>query len=504
MALLTLASFAVPSRAAVDEIAVAQGHWLYNVRQSLFVVRGGRRIPANHTPVTGRCISAPTGGQTSSIAVSDVIQNSPSSAGSYRFNVFANSNAVEGTYVLQFTDGRIKSSTRNGKILTPTLAVKVRKIAVTGISFVEGEGGLAIRLPGNSNTQSSDQVIEAYEWASGGRDYPGAFVRLKVPATEKKIKVRLAGPPNSTYRISASGDFSGIREESVRFNAQGIAVSGTDGVPKFKIQVFPSIVTKKDVAWQWRATQGTTTTNLNSTSHRIYSVWDTPETNAKYETLYEFGCGWADGEFEEDEVIRKIWLGLSSGMIRLERDQQIAQREGRNAPYWRYWGSQANGVAALNYWGLFIRKDGQCGAWGKFGAELLKLQGIPAYEYPIEPIRAPVTGRNGVVGYRYGLLVKDTADHQGQPEAGWTSPRFFADHALTRKNFSLYDPSFHNGPWTDSTVLNSLNRFENDSIKEFGVARADSSGQLITNAQGAVLSFDSVSNTTVREMREIP
>ena len=464
------------ARAAVTEVYVANGHTLFNVEQRL---SKRARLAKNHG-ISGSCISADADaeGQTANPAALQVGTVTSLNNGRYKFNLHADYTAKPGKYIVQFRDNKLRAN----KNLEPKLTVYIKQVAVTAISFLGGESNaLGIRRV----SSLGQSTIQAYEWKNGSLSNPGAWVR----GGTKQIKVQLRGPANNTFNVWAEGTWGGIDVKSIKFDTNGAATE------LMTIDQFPEVVAKVDAGWNWKVSRQNVQTDINSTGHRFYVVYDTPLTSANYEELYEFGCGWASGQITSNMVTEKIWLGLSSGKIRLAND-------GANAPYWRYWGSNASGNASSNYQQLFVEKDGQCGAWAVFGAELLKMQGIPAYVHGIVPDEGKVVGKNGVEGLRYSLTVKDSADHQGDPENGWTSPRGFQDHALTRKNFSLYDPSFHNGEWTDTTVLGSLNKFENDSIKNFGVAKKDSTGEFITDANGNVAIFDEVDNTPVREMVE--
>lgn len=179
---------------AVTEVSVATGHTLSNVRH---ILKQNNKFASNHT-ISGNCVAAPTGGVAAQVQVNN-ITSAPGVPGGYNFDIHANDGAVDGSYSLRFYDHTTPQPSGDPRPLSPELTVKVKQMVVVGVSFLLGDGKPITLMV----DQDSDAPTTSFEWINGNKNQPGAFVRSN--GTPKHIKVRLYGPPNRHYNISATG-----------------------------------------------------------------------------------------------------------------------------------------------------------------------------------------------------------------------------------------------------------------------------------------------------------
>lgn len=344
------------------------------------------------------------------------ISSVPGSPGLYTFDININDNAIEGSYTVRFYDHTTPRASGSPRPLPRDLQVNVKEIVVVSVSFLGGATqGLPISIITGPN---SDYAVSASEWLNGSKNEPGAYVR----GGTKKIKVGLHGPPNTTYNISADGTWGGVASKAITFDSSGVGYSDS-----FQIGSFPNAIAKADVGWQWKATKDGATKNLNSTGHKIYSVLQNQLIGNRYQNLYEFGCGWAQGKTTAADAWAAIWGAISS----------------RSATDSRYYPkSFEGGMPEIFYTRPLIwYHQGRCGAFQNLTRDIMLTQGLDI-DFVNLYVKAP-----------YSWFATCSQGQGGTPQQ-----QQFQDHAIISYGGNMYDPSYGTGPfsgkqdWADKSI----------------------------------------------------
>lgn len=417
IALLGMLLASVPGWCAVTQVSVARGHRLDDVRQKLF--RSGLVGPGHS--LDAECIQAPTGGDEDHVTASGFTDVG---SGFYTFDLEADEEAVEGAYKLEFRDGTTPIPATSGpRNLTQTLTVYVYEIVVISVSFLEGDTGASvqrIKYVGDPN----DVWVTAPEWLNGVRNWPTAYVH---DTGAKTIKVKLHGPPNYSCTIDATGDFGGVAAKGITFDGSGVYYSSSFTIN----QSVPSTVHVDNIGWQWRFTKQGSTSNINSTSHKMYTIF-ADNGGTWYNALYKTGCGAASGHDSEEGTFTSIWGAVSS--------LSLTNTDGDTLYYYYPVAPPvSNGVKEL-----LVDNNARCGGWGLYYGALMATQGIFVNVGDANPL-AP----------RNGLRVPSSTKGQGNVQP---IHRAFSEHVIGRYQMVYYDPSYGTGgfntllSWDDSSV----------------------------------------------------
>jgi len=112
-------------------------------------------------------------------------------------------------------------------------------------------------------------------------------------------------------------------------------------------------------------------TPIPSTSHRIYVLLGTPNTNAPFETLIHLSTVNTQGSTDAATAIPLIWNEFTDRDVRRKPVDGFNNPDGTQLTYYANWNCVNISTAAL-----LLGSDGQCGSWAKFFIDAMGAQGV--------------------------------------------------------------------------------------------------------------------------------
>jgi len=350
----------------------------------------------------------------------------------FMFTLTVKSTAAMGDYLVKFHDGKTDDAQ-----LPATLTVHVVPVALIGVTFFNSD------IPGEQlySLEFSTYFGEddGFEWYYTQSSTVPAYAAYPQDIGTIHVGVKIKGPKNTQILVKALPDALLGGVEPHLFTTDN--VNGEDFADNLVVHnPLPEGVNARYVTWNWvySLDDGATWTALVPTGAWIYTTYtdnsETSTTDKPFWQLYHIGCtAVAQNDYSsQPDVIEGIWQPFQNRAV-----NTVPPASDKGIPnyyYYKYPGEP--GQLAGTTQSLLSLGHGRCGAFGRFFADLLAVQGISAEAKDIIP--DPTDNRPPAVGTRERKKLVASQNGQG----GEAQSRIFGDHVLVWLNEKIFDPSY--------------------------------------------------------------
>lgn len=315
----------------------------------------------------------------------------------------------------------------------------------------------------------------ATDFANGEHDYAIAYTRKTAAKIQAGLKMgKITGTSVVMIRVKGK-DGVNFPPTEASYRADGLYIldetlsgnespSGGEALWPDSVKFYDRSNPEKAFTLDWEAKIATGAwLPIGKTSHQVYLTLNNPTTDLKMESLFYISSKAADGSIEKYSATDKIWEVFTTP------DRMVTRADGQSLHYYKSFRIQNTATFPL-----LKNRDGQCTAWVRFHADLMKAQGLEN-EYSLVQVKAKKAGEGFLVknwsddgtglgieyGYRfanvyniddergflkddhYEWLYSDSDDDSGERGQGQLNPAsLFCTHVVLANRGKYYDPSY--------------------------------------------------------------
>jgi hypothetical protein len=374
-----------------------------------------------------------------------------------------------------------------GAIHEDEVVLDVPYVREVSFSIAEGEGDSNHLLSNDEATTfyaaphwiDKDGDGEPSDGASGERNYAVAYKRNTTPHVEAHFK--LVKLPHGTAVSARASGTNGVSIPPSPANFRNDGVHVLEAVPTENpwpdtVKFYDRSDAAKAFTLEWELKIGDADwLPIGKTKHQVYLTLNNRTTAKSQESLYYMGSKAADGAVNKSSVTDLIWS------IFTEESRNVTRVDGKTLHYYKSYTNQNTDTFTL-----LKHQDGQCGAWVKLFADIMKAQGLED-NYNIVQIKADsadegflvknwsddgsglgteegypfvnVYSHEDLVGFlkddHYEWLYSDVQDEAGERGQGQSNPAsLFFSHIVLAYDGKYFDPSY--GSIYDGTGLEEI------------------------------------------------